>query len=110
METIKKRLGRNVALLRKQHGLTQARLAEAVKISPTFMMHIERGTRGASLETVETLAMALGVDVSLLFMESTPRFADERHKLALDFLERELTGKMTHAIKMSLETVLTFFP
>jgi transcriptional regulator with XRE-family HTH domain len=46
-----------------------------VEISSTFMMHIEHGTRGASLETVELLANALGVDIPILFLR--PPGADD---------------------------------
>ncbi len=66
-DTIKRRLGYNVTLHRQRRGWTQAYLAEEVQISPTFLLHIERGTRGVSLETIEALAHALEVDVSELF-------------------------------------------
>jgi len=66
-DTIKRRLGCNIVIHRQRRGWTQARLAELAQISHPFLLHIERGTRGASLETVEVLAQALEVDVSELF-------------------------------------------
>jgi transcriptional regulator with XRE-family HTH domain len=69
MNDIRKRLGYNVTRLRRLKGWTQIRLADKVEISATFMMHIEHGTRGASLETVELLAKALDVDICDLFMK-----------------------------------------
>jgi len=88
MSDIKRRLGQNITRLRREKGLTQVKLAEKVEISATFMMHIEHGTRGASLETIELLAMALDVDVAVLFYKhiemssiddmvfGNPQFAD----------------------------------
>lgn len=69
MNDIRKRLGYNVTRLRRLKGWTQVALAEKVEISATFMMHIEHGTRGASLETVELLSKALEVDICDLFMK-----------------------------------------
>lgn len=69
-DTIKRRLGRNITAQRQRKGWTQARLAETAQISHPFLLHIERGTRGASLETIEVLAHALEVDVSELFAVS----------------------------------------
>ncbi len=70
MANVHETLGRNVRLLRECRGWTQARLAETTGISPTFMMHIERGTRGVSLDTVEQLANALSVEIGVLFESS----------------------------------------
>lgn len=54
-------LGRRIRHYRHCRGLTQQRLAEMVEISPSFMGHIERGARTASLETVIRLCRALQV-------------------------------------------------
>lgn len=70
MSDIKKRLGQNITRLRREKGLTQGKLAEKVEISTTFMMHIEHGTRGMSLETIELVASALEVDVAVLFQKN----------------------------------------
>lgn len=56
-------MGLRIRELRKQQHFTQAVLAERVGISTSFMGHIERGTRIASLETLVHLSEAL--DVSL---------------------------------------------
>lgn len=106
MNNIKDRLGKNVTGLRQQKGWTQARLAEVVRISPTFMMHIERGTRGTSLETVELLAEALGVDVALLFMDvKKDQVLSEQQRLLLDHLENDLKTRVLEAIRCSLDGI-----
>lgn len=67
-------MGKRIRGLRKQQGLTQAELAQKVGISTSFMGHIERGTRIASLETLVGLsrtleisldAMVTGIDAAL---------------------------------------------
>ena len=67
MSDLAKQLGRRVHLFRKQNGLTQAALAEKVKISNEFMSGIERGAKLPSLLTLEKLAVALRVNLKDLF-------------------------------------------
>ncbi len=65
-------MGKRVRLYRKQRKLTQADLAEAVGISTSFMGHIERGTRVASLETLLNLSETLGVTMDALVTGADP--------------------------------------
>ncbi len=53
--------GRRVRHFRQQLHLTQEQLAERVGVSASFLGHIERGSRVASLETVMQLCAVLGV-------------------------------------------------
>lgn len=54
-----KDFGQRVRILRRKNALTQEELAEQVGISPSFMGHIERGSRIASLETLVALCNTL---------------------------------------------------
>lgn len=81
--TIRRRLGCNIAIHRQRRGWTQAHLAEVAQISPSFLMYIEQGTRGASLETVEVLAEALEVDVSELFILPSGLDFSQSERIAL---------------------------
>ena len=54
-----KDLGMRVRTLRRKRSLTQEELAEQVGISASFMGHIERGSRVASLETLVALCNVL---------------------------------------------------
>ena len=47
-----KDLGRRIRMLRQKQHMTQERLAEEIDMSSSFLGHIERGTRIASLETL----------------------------------------------------------
>ena len=63
-------LGRRVRQQRILAQLTQEKLAEQAGISLSFLGHIERGTRKASLETVINIANALGVSADTLLQDS----------------------------------------
>ena len=103
MADIRERLGWNIARLRKKKGWTQGKLADMIEISSTFMMHIEHGTRGASLETVELLARALDVDIPVLFTE--PRNQNES-----DMACRENSNKLeTDLLKKVSQTISSCF-
>lgn len=63
-------LGMRVRLLRRQQGYTQEELAERVGISASFLGHVERGTRVASLETLVALCNTLLVTPEFLLQAS----------------------------------------
>lgn len=65
-----KSLGVRVRKQRKSMRLTQDQLAEKAGISLSFLGHIERGTRKASVETLVALANALGMSTDVLLQES----------------------------------------
>lgn len=61
-------IGERIRVARKNKGLSQAALAQRVGISTSFMGHLERGTRIASLETIVALSEALGVSMDMLIL------------------------------------------
>lgn len=66
---IKRRFGIRIKELRKQHGLSQEKLANMAEIDRTYLPTIEKGERNVSIEVVERLANALNVKVKDLFDE-----------------------------------------
>ncbi len=52
---------RNILATREAKKLTQATLAKKAKVSTSYVSMLERGMRVPPLETLETLAKALGV-------------------------------------------------
>lgn len=54
-------LGLNVRRYRKERGLSQEALADAVDIAVTYVGQIERGLRNPTLAVVERFAKALNV-------------------------------------------------
>lgn len=62
--------GRRVQQQRKLARMTQEQLSEKAGISLSFLGHIERGTRKASVDTVVKLCNALGISPNLLLQDS----------------------------------------
>ena len=62
--------GTNVRKYRNQIGVSQEKFAEMCGLHRTYISDIERFTRSISLENVQKIATALGVETYLLFMES----------------------------------------
>lgn len=63
-------LGRRIRKARKIKNLTQEQLAEAVGLSLSFIGHIERGSRTASLKTVMDIANVLKTTPDRLLTDS----------------------------------------
>lgn len=66
-------IGRRIRIQRRQLNLTQGQLAQLIGVSPSFIGHLERGTRQASLETLVALANELDVSVDYLLASSLRR-------------------------------------
>lgn len=59
-------LGTRIAALRREAGLSQAQLAQRLKISPSAMGMYEQGRREPSVELLIALARELGVSMDFL--------------------------------------------
>ncbi|MCM8816750.1 MAG: helix-turn-helix transcriptional regulator [Candidatus Omnitrophica bacterium] len=66
---IYKTLGQSIRKIRKSLGLTQEELSRKTGIAPSFLSHIERGTKKASIETIYKIANALDVPLQKIFTE-----------------------------------------
>jgi transcriptional regulator with XRE-family HTH domain len=60
-------LGKRIQHLRIKRGMTQERLAEAAKVSATFLSMVENGKDTPSLNLLYRIAAALDVRVAELF-------------------------------------------
>ncbi len=63
-------LGSKIKKQRRAKHMTQEKLAEVSGISISFMGHIERGSRKASIETLVAIANALEVTTDFLLADS----------------------------------------
>lgn len=61
-------MGQKIRKHRRALSLTQEQLAEKIDVSTSFVGHIERGTRKASLETLEKLCIALNISMDSVAM------------------------------------------
>lgn len=65
-------LGKEIRRRRKRLRMTQRTLASQAGISLSFLGHIERGSRKASVETLVGIAIALDASMSDLLCDSLP--------------------------------------
>ena len=101
MKEIRKVFGQNVRKFRQTRNWSQAELAEKIDISDAFMAHIERGTRGASMETIELLARCFEIPYTALFEENMSETTN--YSQVLFSLETELKEKLNADIESCLK-------
>jgi transcriptional regulator with XRE-family HTH domain len=63
VETARDRVARHTRALRHGLGISQEELADMAQLHRTYIGSIERSERNVSLDNVEKIAWALGVDV-----------------------------------------------
>ena len=66
---LNQRFGVNVRFARQEAGLLQRELAERSSLQRSYIGDIERGNRNVTLQTVEKIAAALGVDPLVLLQD-----------------------------------------
>lgn len=67
MKTNKALLGARIKELRKAKGLSQDQLSESIGIDPKHLSRIEVGKSYPYMETLESIAKSLGVEIKDLF-------------------------------------------
>ncbi|MDR3480571.1 MAG: helix-turn-helix transcriptional regulator [Burkholderiaceae bacterium] len=70
--SLRKRFGQRVKELRLAAGMSQEAFADHCGFARSYMSRVERGGANPSLDAIETLATAFGVEVAELFACSTP--------------------------------------
>ena len=79
MEDLRAALGQRVKDLREDLGWSQEKLAERADLDATYISGIERGQRNPSLNALNRLAHALGINLSdLVSALRTPRRREVR--------------------------------
>ena len=91
-------IGEKIKDLRRNRSMTQEALAERVNVSTSFVGHVERGTRKASLETL--VAMANALDVSLDYLLS-----GSMNSSVIGPIPRSLSSQQRTALKEILSTI-----
>lgn len=89
-------LGSNIRKYRKEFGWTQQLLAEKAGISVPFMTQIELGRKSASLEVIQSIAVALGIPYRQLFDEPDTAEPPVRNLRAL---EKRLSNSVLRVIR-----------
>ena len=92
------KLGIRVRQQRELNGLTQGQLAEKVGVSGSFIGHIERGEKKASVETVVALCNALEISPSVLLQDSLSE-AVMHSQLTFEADSQELMKGIMHVLR-----------
>lgn len=107
-------LGSKVRSLRRQHGLTQKRLAERLEISPSYLNLIENGKRPLSAPVLIKLAQVFALDLAS-FAEDDAQTEAELTEVFTDplFDEVGLTNRdvqeLVASVPSAAEAVLTLY-
>lgn len=80
-------IGARIAILRRAAGISQAKLAEELKISPSAVGMYEQGRREPSVQVLTRIAEILGVSLDFL-VRGRPGNAEEEAALNDLLLER----------------------
>ena len=87
-----KKLGKRIQSARRETGLSQEQLAEAIGKSPSAISTIETGKRGASLETLIHIANVLQVSADYLLADSCPTALGSLPENRSSFFETARSG------------------
>lgn len=93
----------NIKMLRKKLGWSQEFLAEKTGVSAPYITQIEVGKRKPSLEIVENLANALGVEYKVLFEPKQSSETISSSDFSKHLLEEKLISAITNTIHKEFE-------
>lgn len=92
------KLGTRVRQQRVLSRLTQEQLAERTGVSSSFIGHIERGEKKASVETVVALCNALEISPSVLLQDSLSEGV-MRSQLTFERENQDLMEGLMHVLR-----------
>ena len=81
-------IGANIAYFRRRKGLTQRQLADKVKLSPSFISHIENGISNPSNETLEKISNVLEISVSNITYDNNINASDLEDIKLIDLITK----------------------
>lgn len=91
----------NIRRLRTELGWSQEKLAEKAEISPSYVTQIELGNRSPSIDIIEKIAIALGIEYRVLF---TPEdLAKKEYCKSLRLLEKNVMQAVNEAIQREFQ-------
>ena len=70
MKVDKRKLGKQIKMVRTSKRMTQEELAEKIDVSPTFISLVETGAKALSLSKAIELADVLKVSMDVLFQDN----------------------------------------
>lgn len=96
--------GRRVRKRRTELGWTQGELAERIGTSLSFVGHIERGTRKASLDTLVALSNVLEISTDELLLDSLEPRQHQAGRMELNQSQRMVMREILYTLHQHLGT------
>ena len=90
----------NIRKFRTELGWSQEKLAEKADVSPSYITQIELGNRSPTIEVIEKIATALGIEYKILF---TPDNSQTKNSKSLRVLEKNILNAVSIAIQKEFE-------
>jgi len=109
MSELEKGLGRQISRLRKEKGLTQAQLAEAIGVAVETISRLERGFSIPSLNTIEEISKKLGVSVKDIFDFEYRAEQKSQAEKEISKIVGLLSGKHPEEIRMGYQMLREFY-
>ncbi|MRS02274.1 XRE family transcriptional regulator [bacterium] len=104
MKTNKALLGARIKELRKAKGLSQDQLSETIGIDPKHLSRIEVGKSYPYMETLESIAKSLDVEIKDLF-----EFKHlEKEVVTIEGIGRMLDGASEDKLRLVVKFIRTF--
>ena len=105
MSNIAKTVGQRIRNYRMKQGLSQEKLAELSGCHPTYIGQLERGEKNATLESVERIAVALNVSLSVLFekLGGNDKAGKDIPLACYEFLSAKSSEEQEHLYNILLE-------
>jgi transcriptional regulator with XRE-family HTH domain len=99
------RFAKAVSGRRRELGLTQAQLAEALGVDTETLSRFERAKHLPSLKTLEKLAALLVVPMTALLVETAPEVEEDAHRISawMRGLSEEDRGFLMDLVKRQAE-------
>ena len=96
-------LGKAIRLCRVQKDLSLDNLSSKANISTSYLSLLERGKRDPNLSTLQNIAKALGIPISLLIFlaardeltDISPELGEKLSNLTLDLMQTPANGQPT---------------
>jgi transcriptional regulator with XRE-family HTH domain len=85
IKALYERIGSKISYYRGIKEITQAELAKEAKLHYSYIAHLERGRKVASVKSLEKIASALEVPLYELFTSGEEKFIDK--KVVISVLE-----------------------
>ena len=86
---LKEKLGRQIQLIRKKHGITQEQLGKIIGLDPKSISKIEKGKNYPSPDTLDAMAKVLEVSVYEFFLFEETQSVELMKKEILNAIERD---------------------